>query len=229
VPLATNVIRVVPPNGETAVVDILDTAGVSVGTAYNSDSNGDAVSLPATIATQTDFHLPDQGAYDVSVKVNGTEIAADGAPQRVNLVGGPPELVAPHVEEDERGSGGSVSLPIGVVPAATWTANGHDAFAVRVRWAGGTCAIPQTTAGEALTTYSVTVNDPPCSTEVEYQATTTYIYLDWSLAAWSGEPSASIPAGEYVLLVLQAAGESSFIQPDLPDGMTWLLASGPVT
>lgn len=112
-PLTKYAVRVIPPAGESVVVDILDPSGTSVGIAYSTIRGGDQVALPRTITGQTDFYLPTAGAYDVSVKLNDVEIAAAGGMQRVTLAGGNPVRVEPVLNEDERvslaaASGGSI-------------------------------------------------------------------------------------------------------------------------
>lgn len=100
----------VDPQGQTMVVDVLDMAGVSV-PAYDSPQFAAAARvLPLTITTQTDFCLASPGAYDVSCKVGGSEVAEAGAPKRVRLTD-VPVLVTPDWERQRTAASAASSAP----------------------------------------------------------------------------------------------------------------------
>lgn len=147
-PLTKYAVRVIPPAGESVVVDILDPSGTSVGIAYSTIRGGDQVALPRTITGQTDFYLPTAGAYDVSVKLNDVEIAAAGGMQRVTLAGGNPVRVEPVLNEDERVSLAAASG--GLTQLATPETAG---FALRINTEGD--AIEAAAPGALLTSSGV--------------------------------------------------------------------------
>jgi hypothetical protein len=78
-------ITVFPPDGETVTVDILDT-GVSLGTVHAERATTRTLTLPLTITAATSFYVPaGTGPYDVSVKLDGEEIAGpSGSPVTVS-------------------------------------------------------------------------------------------------------------------------------------------------
>lgn len=107
-------ITVVPPDGETVVVDILED-DVSLGTVHADRSKTRTLTLPLTITARTSFYVPvGSGPYDVSVKLGDDEIAgADGTPVTVSRF---PAEVRARIDADELGavagaSGGSVPSP----------------------------------------------------------------------------------------------------------------------
>lgn len=113
--MATRRITVDPPEGETVVVDILS-GSVSLGTALSSRySSASTLTLPNTISERTSFYVPGPGPYNVSVKLDGKEIAGPaGAPVAVSTF---PAEVHARIDADELadvaggGSGGSLPTP----------------------------------------------------------------------------------------------------------------------
>lgn len=105
-------ITVFPPEGETVVVDI-KSGGVSLGTAHAERTTSRTLTLPLSISERTSFYVP-RGAYSVSVKLDGVEIAGDGA--EVTVSSFPAEVRATVnaaetsdvVTAEGGGSGGSV-------------------------------------------------------------------------------------------------------------------------
>lgn len=109
-------ITVVPPEGETVVVDI-KSGGVSIGTAHAERTTTRTLTLPLSISERTSFYVPRGGTYSVSVKLDGVEIAGAGVPVTVSTF--PTELrvrvdaseTADVVTAEGGGSGGSIAEP----------------------------------------------------------------------------------------------------------------------
>lgn len=105
-------ITVFPPDGETVVVDLLD-GGVSLGTAHAERTTTRTLTLPLTISERTSFFVPaGSGPYDVSVKLDGDEIAGPaGTPVTVSDF---PAEVRTRINAAElgsvAGSGGSINI-----------------------------------------------------------------------------------------------------------------------
>src|SRR4051794_20390249 len=91
----------VDPQGQSMVVDILDSYGNSV-TCYTSLHGSSAFTLPVTITTPTTFFLTVGGNYSVSAKVGGSEIAgAAGQRAAVQAAKGVPVTVTPVLDQIE--------------------------------------------------------------------------------------------------------------------------------
>lgn len=107
-----NRITVFPPDGETVTVDILDDS-VSLGTVHAERATTRTLTLPLTITAATSFYVPaGTGPYDVSVKLDGEEIASsDNTPVTVSSF---PAEIRTRIDAAELGSlaGPGVSVPV---------------------------------------------------------------------------------------------------------------------
>lgn len=109
-------ITVFPPDGESVVVDILESS-VSLGTVHAERAKPRTLTLPLTISERTSFFVPaGSGPYTVSVKLDGAEIAGpDGAAVTVSSF---PAEVRARIDADELGSvaspsgGSSTGVPV---------------------------------------------------------------------------------------------------------------------
>lgn len=71
---ATSQKLTIDPSGLSVVVDITDQYGVSI-TSYTADGGASSHTLPKAISASTDFFITDKGAYTISAKVRGVEMA----------------------------------------------------------------------------------------------------------------------------------------------------------
>lgn len=95
-------ITVIPPEGETVAVDILED-DVSLGTVHAERATTRMLTLPLSITERTSFFVPaGTGPYDVSVKLGDDEIAGPGgAPVTVSSF---PAEIRARVDAAELGS-----------------------------------------------------------------------------------------------------------------------------
>lgn len=135
-------ITVVPPDGETVVVDILED-DVSLGTVHADRSKTRMLTLPLTITARTSFYVPvGSGPYDVSVKLGDDEIAgADGTPVTVSRF--PAEIHA-KIDAAELAA---VSSAAPVHKTSAYTAASGDAVLADASGADFNVTLPAPTSG----------------------------------------------------------------------------------
>lgn len=79
---------VVKANGLTLVVDITNRDTGTRPIVYSARNGTSTVALPATITTDTEFHVSKRGKFDVSVKLGGQEIATPSGVFKLEAMGG---------------------------------------------------------------------------------------------------------------------------------------------
>lgn len=117
-------ITVIPPSGETVTVDISE-GGASLGTVHAERTTARTLTLPLSITDRTSFFVPVGGTYEVSVLLDGVEIAGDDA-SPVTVSSFPAEIrTAIDVTEmtDVVSGGSSAVTPILVTLARTMNDN----------------------------------------------------------------------------------------------------------
>lgn len=213
----------VDPQGQTMVVDILDMAGVSVPAYESPQFAATARALPLTITTQTDFCLAAPGAYDVSCKVGGSEVAEAGAPKRVRLTDVPVQVTPDWERQRTAASAASGASPcwfnsadtpalpatVGTTVTPQWAANtdglaagadvivdGADATKLRVVNPGTYMIGAQAGVTNTVTydTYSLLINKNDGSVGPEY-----YVEGDAAGMAGTAQRSAQVPTMPTVL------------------------------